>query len=98
MLPPVVQYPVNIDAGLNAPVYSPNPSAPGYSLPGVSASTLLAAAALPNAPAVVRQAAAQYSAANPASSLTSGTILGMPMLYVLGAGGLLLVLAMAKKR
>jgi hypothetical protein len=64
--------------------------------PAVSPATLLAAAALPGAPAVVRQAAASYSAADPFSSLLSGTIFGLPSYIVLG-GGLLLVAALASR-
>jgi hypothetical protein len=64
--------------------------------PAVSPATLLAAAALPGAPAVVQQAAAAYSAANPLSSLLSGTIFGLPSYMVIG-GGLLLIAALASR-
>jgi hypothetical protein len=70
---------------------------PGIPLPTVSPATLLAAAALPNAPAIVKQAAAQYQAANPVSGFLSGTIFGLPSYLVLG-GGLLALLAFAAKR
>ncbi len=63
-------------------------------LPAVSPATLLAAAALPNAPTAVKQAAAAYTAANPLSSFLQGSILGLPTYLVLG-GGLLAVLALA---
>lgn len=64
-------------------------------LPAVSAATLLAAAALPNAPTSVKQAAASYSAANPASSFFSGTTAGIPNYLLLAGGGLLLVMVFA---
>lgn len=85
---------VSDQALVNSIVEAPVP------LPGVSSSTLIAAAALPNAPAVVKQAAAQYQAANPASSFLSGSMIaGIPNYLLLGAGGILLVvLATAKKR
>jgi hypothetical protein len=68
-------------------------------LPGVSAATLLQAASLPNAPAVVKQAAAQYTAANPASTFLSGSaIAGIPNYLLLGGAGLLLVVMMSSKR
>lgn len=60
-------------------------------LPSVSPSTLLAAAALPNAPAVVKQAAAAYSASSPVSSFLSGSIAGIPTYMLLGAGALALL-------
>lgn len=75
---------VNFDPGSLSPI----------SLPSVSPSTLLAAAALPNAPGVVRQAAAQYSAANPIASWFSGSMIaGIPN-YLL-AGGLVGVVLLA---
>ncbi len=68
------------------------------SLPAVSPNTLLAAANLPNAPAVVKQAAAQYSAANPISSWIQGSsIKGVPNYLLLSAAGLLLILPMLAK-
>lgn len=82
--------------GTSAPTvsFAPDP----ISLPGVSPSTLLAAAALPNAPAVVKQAAAQYSAANPISSWFSGSMIaGIPNYFLAGGFGLLLLLPMLSK-
>ena len=74
---------------------------PGNMLPGVTAATLLAAAALPNAPPVVVQAAAQYKAANPVtsslSSIFSGSVGGIPTVLLLGGGALLLVVLATKK-
>lgn len=67
-------------------------------LPSVSPETLLAAAALPNAPAVVKQAAAQYQAANPVSGFLSGTIFGLPAYLVLGGGALALFAAVGSGR
>jgi len=66
-------------------------------LPAASPSTLLAAAALPNASAAVKAAAAAYSAANPVSSFLSSSILGLPTYAVLGAGVVALLLLGAKK-
>lgn len=66
-------------------------------LPSVSPSTLLAAAALPNAPAVVKQAAASYTAANPVSSFLSGSIAGLPTYLLLG-GAALALLALGSRR
>jgi len=70
-------------------------------LPGVSASTLLAAAKLPNAPAVVQQAAAQLAAASPVSAALQGSTGGIPNYMLLAGAGLLLVVVLAsggKKR
>lgn len=69
-------------------------------LPTVSPSTLLAAAALPGAPAVVQQAAAQYSAANPFTAWFSGSMIGGIPNYILlaGAGAALLLLMGLKGR
>lgn len=65
-------------------------------LPAVSPSTLLAAASLPNAPSIVKQAAAQYSAGNPISSWFSGSMIaGVPNYLLAIGGGLVLVLAVA---
>jgi hypothetical protein len=61
-------------------------------LPAVSPATLLAAAALPGAPAAVKTAAAAYSSANPLSSFLSGTIFGLPSYMVLGGSLLAVVL------
>lgn len=87
-------------------IFSSFPSMPSFGptstpLPGVSASTLLAAAALPNAPAVVKQAAAQYSAANPLSSWFSGQMIaGIPNYLLAAAGGFILLIPLlgGKKR
>ena len=59
-------------------------------LPVVTAQTLLAAAALPNAPAVVKQAAAQL----PATSWFSQSTAGIPNYLILG-GGLFLMVVLA---
>ena len=66
--------------------------------PGVSASTLLQAASLPGAPAIVTQAAAQYRAANPMGSFFSQTVLGIPVTYLVGGLGLLLLVPLLKGR
>lgn len=58
--------------------------------PGASPQTLMQAAAMPNAPAVVKQAAAQYAAANPTASFLSGSIGGIPTTYLLAGGAVLL--------
>jgi hypothetical protein len=76
-----------------APNFNSSPIAPG-----VSASTLLAAAALPNAPAAVKQAAAQYTAANPASSFLSGTTAGIPNMLLIGGVGLLFLIPLMKRK
>ncbi|MGH9501654.1 MAG: hypothetical protein ACRD20_02255 [Terriglobales bacterium] len=79
----------------NFPATAPYLGPSSIALPSVSPSTLLAAANLPNAPAVVKQAAAQYSAANPVTSWFSGSMLaGIPN-YLLAGGGLLLLLALS---
>ncbi len=69
-------------------------------LPLVSPNTLLAAAKLPSAPAVVQQAATQYSAANPISAWIQGSsFAGIPNYLLLAAVGLVVILpAMAKGR
>jgi hypothetical protein len=64
-------------------------------LPLVSASALLQAAQLPNAPGIVRQAAAQLPAQ---SWFTQSMIGGIPNYLLLGGGGLLLLLAAGGKR
>ena len=60
--------------------------------PGVSPSTLMAAASQPNAPAIVKQAAAQYAAANPAAGFLSGSIGGIPTTYALAGAAIALML------
>jgi len=76
-------------------------STPGM-IPSVAPGTLLSAATLPGAPAVVKAAAAQYSAANPVSAAVapalSSTVGGIPTLLLVGGGALLLVVVMSKKR
>lgn len=76
-------------------VIGPATAAAASQAPGISAAGLLAAAALPNAPAVVKQAAAQYQAANPIQATLAGSIGGIPTTYLLLGGGLLLVLMMS---
>ena len=76
-------------------VIGPATAAAASTAPGISAAGLLAAAAMPNAPAVVKQAAAQYQAANPVSATLAGTIGGIPTTYLLLGGGALLLLLMA---
>ena len=75
---------------------------PGNMMPGVAPSTLLAAAALPNAPAAVVQAAAQYKAANPVSAslsgIFSGTTAGIPNVLLYGGVGFFAVLLISKKK
>lgn len=68
--------------------------------PGVSPATLLAAAQLPNAPAVVKQAAAAYTAANSGagSSFLSGSTLGISNLWLIGGGALLFGVVALKGR
>jgi len=73
-----------------------NPSA--NIVPAVNASTLLAAAAMPGAPAVVKQAASAFSSANPVASLLSGSVAGIPTYLLLGGGLLLVLLASSKRR
>lgn len=83
--------------GLSIPYVGPT----SVALPSVSSSTLLAAAALPNAPAIVKQAAAQYSAANPFSSwFNQQMIAGIPNYFLAAAGGLILLVPLlgGKKR
>lgn len=81
-------------------VFQPSPIPPVLqnlqpTLPTVSAQTLLAAAALPNAPAVVKQAAAQLSSSGSATSwFTQSMISGIPN-YLLVGGGLFLVVLLA---
>jgi hypothetical protein len=65
-------------------------------LPSVSPSTLLAAANLPNAPAVVKEAAAQYQSSNPVSAWFSGSTLGIPNYLLAGGGGLLILIPLLK--
>lgn len=84
-----------IDAGIvTSAIQAPVP------LPGVSASTLLQAAALPGAPQVVQQAAAQLQAASPLASFLNTSSVGIPNTYLLAGGALLLVVVIAasKKR
>jgi hypothetical protein len=85
---------------INAPAptfVSPQYQAP---LPTVSPSTLLAAAALPGAPSVVQQAAAQYSSANPIMAWFQGSMIGgIPNYWLIaGAGAALLLLSGLKGR
>lgn len=70
----------------------------GQLVPGVSPATLLAAASLPGAPAVVLQAAAMYKAANPVSSTLSGTILGVPTYLAIGGVAVFLFAFVSKSR
>jgi hypothetical protein len=70
-------------------------------LPVVSAQTLLAAAALPNAPTVVKQAAAQLpqGAASSASSIFTGSaIAGIPNYLLMGLGLFFLVILASSGR
>jgi hypothetical protein len=84
---------LNLPQTSTLPSFLSTPTTP--TLPGVSPSALLAAAALPNAPVAVQQAAAQYRAANPVTATLAGI---STTTWLLGGGALLLVVVMASKR
>ncbi len=75
------------------PTSAPYVGPSSVSLPSVSPQTLLQAAALPGAPAVVQQAAQQYAAANPISTWLQGQIIkGVPNYLLAGGLGLLVLI------
>lgn len=98
-MPVTTDIPPDFSDIFSFPVAAYGAAPSSVALPAVSPSTLLAAASLPNAPAVVKQAAAQYSAANPVSSWFSGSMIsGIPNYLLAIGGGLVLVLAVSGKR
>jgi hypothetical protein len=66
--------------------------------PSVTPATLLAAAGLPGAPFIVQQAAASYRSANRFGALTAGSVAGIPMTWLLGVGGFLILIPLLKGR